>query len=132
MVRHRAFHPGSLLIRGGQRGKHRPRPRDDPTVKESPEPVRHQPAEKAYPENSARVRSASTSQERRAAIASSALRMALASLRVWALVSWFSRDSMAVRSWLTVASARATASGLERFHWASSARLTASSTLRRP
>ena len=39
---------------------------------------------------------------------------------------------MAVRSWPTAASARAWASGLDRFHWASSARLTASSTLRRP
>ena len=65
-------------------------------------------------------------------MASSALRTAAASLRAWALASWPSSDSMAVRSWPTVASARASASGLERFHWASSARLTASSTLRRP
>ena len=39
---------------------------------------------------------------------------------------------MAERSWVTVPSARAMASGLDLRHWVSSALRTASSTLRRP
>jgi len=84
----------------------------------------------AQPENSASVRSASASQDRRAASASSAFLMPEASPRAWALASCDSSVEIAFRSWLTVPSARATASGLDRFHWFSSARRTASSTFR--
>ena len=58
--------------------------------------------------------------------------MPAVSPRSRALASWPSSVVMAERSWATVPSARASASGLERRHWVSSASLTASSTLPQP
>ena len=83
-------------------------------------------------ENSARVRSASSSQARRAVRASWASLTSLSLAGRLALARRVSNCSIDVRSWSTVFWARARASGLERFHSASSALRTASSILRSP